>query len=81
MLRGEIGPTLSSTPTELPAITPPSPEAYSLEAVPGSSSAPQVLSQGIQELTQLLRVHNHLLPDQLQMLWGHRASEQGCLQS
>lgn len=41
---------------------------YLLEAVPFFSGAPEVLSQGIQELTQLLGAHSHFLPDQLQVL-------------
>lgn len=53
----------------LPLPTKPQQEAlYLLEAVPFFSSAPEVLSQGIQELAQLLRAHSHLLPDQLQVL-------------
>lgn len=53
----------------LPLPTKPRQEAlYLLEAVPFFSSAPKVLSQGIQELAQLLRAHGHLLPDQLQVL-------------
>lgn len=63
---------------ELYATTMPGPEAYSLEAVPGPRGPPQVLSQGVQELAQLLGAHSHLLPDQLQVLWGHGASEYGC---
>lgn len=54
------------------------PSAHSLEAVPGSSGAPQVLPQRVHKLAQLLRAHGHLLPDQLQVLRGHRVSERGC---
>ena len=47
----------------------PRPAANSLEAVPGPSGTPHVLAQRVQEVTQLLRAHGHLLPDQLQVLW------------
>ena len=46
----------------------PRPVAYSLEAVPGPSGAPHILAQRVQEVTQLLGAHGHLLPDQLQVL-------------
>lgn len=46
--------------------------SHSLEAGPGPRGPPQVLAQGVHELTQLLGAHGHLLPDQLQVLWGHR---------
>ena len=45
--------------------------SHSLEAGPGPRGPPQVLAQGVHELTQLLGAHGHLLPDQLQVLWGH----------
>lgn len=44
---------------------------HSLEAGPGPRGPPQVLAQGVHKLAQLLGAHGHLLPDQLQMLWGH----------
>lgn len=77
VLRGEAGPALCLHPRHS-SQPPPRPAAYSLEAVPGSGGAPQVLTQGVQELDQLLRAHGHLLPDQLQMLRGHRTSEPPC---
>lgn len=52
----------------LPPPNPTGSHHHLLEAVPFSSGAPEVLSQGIQELAQLLRAHGHFLSDQLQVL-------------